>query len=78
MQRVEDKSLKQALSQAPEEMAGINGMFQTVEEMLAMSPEQLKAAVAKAQQYNMQRKAAEAVRRTVTHHMSRQAADKKS
>lgn len=77
MQRVEDKSLKQALSQAPEEMAGINGMFQTVEEMLAMSPEQLKAAVDKAQKYNMQRKAAEAVKRTVTHHMGQQAAGKK-
>lgn len=77
MQRVEDKSLKQALSQAPEEMAGINGMFQTVEDLLEMTPEQLKTAVEKAQKYNMQLKAAEAVKRTVMHNMGQKAAGKK-
>ncbi len=73
MQRVEDKSLKQALAQAPAEMAGINGMFQTVQNMLAMNNDQLKAAVAKAQAFNMQRKAAEAVKRTVKHNLTKKA-----
>lgn len=71
MQRVDDKSLKQALAQAPEEMAGINGMFQTVEDTLALTPEQLKAAVEQAQTYNMQRKAAQAVKRTVKHNLGK-------
>lgn len=71
MQRVEDKSLKQALAQAPEEMIGIQGMFQTVQDMLAMTPQQLKSVVNKAQQLNMQRKAAEAVKRTVQHQLRR-------
>ena len=73
MQRVEDKSLKQALAQAPEEMIGINGMFQTVQDMLAMTNEQLKGAVDKAQMYNMQRKTAEAVKRTVKHNLGKKA-----
>ena len=69
MQQVEDKSLKQALAQAPAEMIGINGMFQTVVDMLNMTPEQLKGAVEKAQRANMQRKTAEAVKRTVKHQL---------
>ena len=70
MQRVEDKSLKQALAQAPEEMSGIQGMFQTVLDMLNMTPQQLQAAVARAQRFNVQRKTAEAVARTVKHQLN--------
>ena len=72
MQRVEDKSLKQALAEAPAEMEGINGMFQTVQDSLAMTPEVLKDTVRKAQSHNMQRKAAEAVKRTVKHNLGQQ------
>ena len=70
MQQVEDKSLKQALAQAPEEMSGIQGMFQTVLDMLNMTPQQLQAAVARAQRFNVQRKTAEAVARTVKHQLN--------
>lgn len=69
MQQVDDKSLKQALLQAPEEMAGINGMFQTVLSMLSMTDEQLQEAVKKAQTWNMSGKTAEMVRRTVQYNL---------
>lgn len=72
MQRVEDKSLKQALAQAPAEMVGINGMFQTVVDMLNMTPQQLKAAVEKAQRADKQRKTAQAVTRTVKHQLGQE------
>ncbi len=72
MQRVKDSSLKQALREAPPEMAGINGMFQTVQDMLALSQPALQQAVGRAQQYNMQRKSAEAVKRAVRQQFSQQ------
>ena len=43
MQRVEDQSLKQALAEAPAEMEGINGMFQTVQDSLSMTPLRFRA-----------------------------------
>ena len=69
MQRVDDKSLKQALAQAPEEMAGITGMFQTVQDTLSMTSEQLQIVVNKAQQHNMQQKTAEAAKRIIKHNL---------
>ena len=75
MQQVEDRSLKQALAQAPQEMDGIEGMFQTVQNMLNMTPQELKSAVEVAQKLNMQRKSAEAVKRTVKHQFRKQNPD---
>lgn len=72
MQRVEDKSLKQALAQAPEEMAGITGMFETVDNMLKMTPQQLKTAVAAAQKLDMQRLQREAVTRDLQYRLAQQ------
>lgn len=46
MQRVTDGSLEKTLAQAPSDMEGINGMFEAVNNLLAMNPAQLRAAVA--------------------------------
>ena len=45
LQRVKDQTLTNALLQAPPEMEGINGMFQTVDELNALLPAQFKKAV---------------------------------
>lgn len=45
LQRVDDQALKNALSQAPAEMEGINGMFQTVDDLTALSAGQFQKAV---------------------------------
>lgn len=45
LQRVDDRVLRDALLQAPPEMEGINGMFQTVETLNALPSAQFKKAV---------------------------------
>lgn len=49
LQQVKDQSLQTALSQAPAEMEGINGMFQAVDALDAMPEAQFQKAVVKAQ-----------------------------
>ena len=68
---VEDDSLSEALSQAAEEMAGITGMFQTIEKSLNASPEQLKKAVNTAHRIKMKGLQREATRRNITNALTK-------
>lgn len=70
--KVEDMSLADALSQAPEEMAGITATFGTIEQALNASPEQLKKAVANAHRVRAKALQTEAARRTISHALSKQ------
>ncbi len=49
LQQVHDDTLQTTLQQAPEDMEGIEGMFQTVDALDALPPAQFQKAVAKAQ-----------------------------
>ena len=68
---VEDDSLSEALSQAAEEMAGIAGMFQTIEKSLNASPEQLKKAVNTAHRIKMKGLQGEVTRRNITNALTK-------
>ncbi len=68
---VEDDSLSEALSQAAEEMAGITGMFQTIEKSLNASPEQLKKTVNTAHRIKMKGLQGEATRRNITNALTK-------
>jgi hypothetical protein len=69
--KVEDKSLAEALLQAPEEMAGITGMFQAVENALNSSPDELKKAVNAAHRIKIKGLRAEEARRTIAAELSK-------
>ncbi|MBQ9971229.1 MAG: hypothetical protein IJP25_03795 [Elusimicrobiaceae bacterium] len=69
--KVEDMSLADALSQAPEEMAGITQMFQTVEKALNSSQEDLKKAVNVAHRIKIKGLRTEEARRNVTNALTK-------
>ena len=69
--KVEDESLAEALSQAPEEMAGITQMFQTVEKALNSSQEDLKKAVHVAHRIKIKGLRTEEARRNVTNALTK-------
>ena len=69
--KVEDESLAEALSQAPEEMAGITQMFQTVEKALNSSQEDLKKAVNVAHRIKIKGLRTEEARRNVTNALTK-------
>lgn len=65
MQQVDDKDFKDALSQAPEEMEGISGTYQAVDNLLAMNDADFAKLLAKAHQQNPQEKAARYVQKSL-------------
>ena len=75
LQEVKEDSLKLALSQAPVEMYGVGETFQTVQELLEMPSEQLRASVAQAKNLAAKNKRESALAETQKSLKARQKAE---